>query len=125
MAQNAQSAEALQDAKANKENNGNRIVALIAEHGSYGMTCDEIEEHMGLSHQTASARCSELLESKRIKRQEKDGKRVTRKTRSGSSAAVLVLNSEDSRDDFLTRKEKQRIAKRQKEHMNPILPGLL
>lgn len=50
-----------------------------------GMTCDELEQRLDLPHQTCSARCSEL---KRDGRVIKSG---TRKTRTGSSAAVLRI----------------------------------
>lgn len=47
-----------------------------------GLTCDEIEWILGLSHQTASARCTELLQRGFITRI------GIRKTRSGRNAAV-------------------------------------
>jgi len=63
-----------------------KILNHISLHGP--KTCDEIEIDLGMSHQTASARCSEL---KRDEILEKIG---TRPTRSGRSAAVLSIVSE-------------------------------
>lgn len=48
-----------------------------------GMTCDEVEEATGLTHQTASARINELRAKGRI---EDSG--VVRRTRSGRAAIV-------------------------------------
>ena len=50
-----------------------------------GLTCDEIERDMNLRHQTASARCHELLRAGRVR-----DIGLRRKTRSGRWAAVLV-----------------------------------
>ncbi len=50
-----------------------------------GATCDEIEQALGLRHQTASARCRELVLSGHLIRTDR-----RRKTRSGRAAAVLV-----------------------------------
>jgi hypothetical protein len=62
-----------------------QILAFLAWRGALGATCEEIEEQLGLSHQNASARCSEL---------KKSGAVVvsgTRPARSGRSASVLVV----------------------------------
>lgn len=53
--------------------------------GKDGMTCDEVEVKLNLSHQTASARCTTLKRSGEI---EDCGKR--RATRSGRAAAVYI-----------------------------------
>jgi len=58
------------------------IVARLRSRGEH--TCDELEVVLGLRHQTASARCSELLAMGSI---ERTG--YTRETRSGRKAAVL------------------------------------
>lgn len=63
-----------------------QVFSFIQSCGSRGATCDEIEISLGLSHQTASARCSELKERKLVRIGEK------RKTRSGRSAAALVVD---------------------------------
>jgi predicted ArsR family transcriptional regulator len=49
------------------------------------MTCDEVETHLDLSHQTASARINELAKAGYI---EDSGQR--RKTKHGRAAAVYV-----------------------------------
>lgn len=53
--------------------------------GERGATCDEIEVVTGLTHQTASARCTELL---------RDGVLIDtgqrRRTRSGRTARVMI-----------------------------------
>jgi hypothetical protein len=36
------------------------VLGYIADNGSWGATCDEVEARSGLSHQTASARVNEL-----------------------------------------------------------------
>lgn len=64
-----------------------RVLGFIQARGPQGATSDEIEQALGLSHQTASARCSEL---------KAEGKVCvvgSRKTRSGSKASVLVATS--------------------------------
>lgn len=58
---------------------------------SQGATCDEIETETGLSHQTVSARVTEL---KRAGWVVDSGRR--RPTRSGRSAAVLVAVRTDA-----------------------------
>jgi predicted transcriptional regulator len=67
-----------------------RIIAHVILCGAGGATCSEIELATGLSHQTASARCSEL---------KRDGVLVAsgerRPTQTGSMAAVLVIKNTD------------------------------
>lgn len=60
-----------------------RILAEIQVRGTTGATCDEIEQAMSLSHQTASARIRELNMKNRIY---DSGQR--RRTRSGRDAIV-------------------------------------
>lgn len=55
-----------------------------------GATCDEIEVALGLSHQTASARCSDL--KNKFCLIVDSGER--RKTRSGRNASVYVARKE-------------------------------
>ncbi len=62
-----------------------RITNFVATLGTTGATCDEIEIGMRISHQTASARCTELLAERRLIRTS-----ARRRTRSGRGAAVLV-----------------------------------
>jgi hypothetical protein len=58
--------------------------------GVFGATCDEVEVALELRHQTASARCRELvLQGLLEKRQDGTGKPVRRPTRSGRAADVL------------------------------------
>lgn len=56
--------------------------------GDCGITCDEIEVKLGLSHQTASARVAYLSRDKRI------GIAGKRKSRSGRDVNVYVVNGE-------------------------------
>lgn len=60
-----------------------RVYACIDQAGESGLTCDEIEVLTGLAHQTASARCRELVLADRIYATEK-----VRKTRRGRNAQV-------------------------------------
>lgn len=61
------------------------VLASIAARYSEGMTCDEVEVALSLSHQTASARIRDLVKAGAIV---DSGQR--RKTRSGRKAAVYV-----------------------------------
>lgn len=74
-----------ESAKATKQQTIRDIIDHLKRQGINGATCDEIEVALGLKHQTASARCSDLKNAKIVK---ENGRR---KTRSGSTAAVLVL----------------------------------
>lgn len=66
-----------------------RIESFVSEQ-SDGVTCDEIEQALELSHQTASARCTELKQQGRIVTRVTDaGKALTRPTRSGRAAKVF------------------------------------
>lgn len=62
------------------------IMAQIAT-ADWGLTCDEVEQRTGLSHQTASARIRELLESDSLYHH------GTRSTRSGRKARVYFVRS--------------------------------
>ena len=61
-----------------------KILAAIQAAGADGRTCDELEAQLGLSHQSCSARCSELKRSGAVR------ERGYRLTRTGSRAGVLV-----------------------------------
>jgi len=61
-----------------------KVMAYISSRGKEGATCDEIEQALGISHQSASARCTELKANGDVHTL------TTRKTRSGRAAAVLV-----------------------------------
>lgn len=63
-----------------------KVRRCIAEAGSQGRTCDEVEEVTGLRHQTASARVNELMTKGVIW-----DTGVRRKTRSGRNAAVWMV----------------------------------
>jgi predicted transcriptional regulator len=63
----------------------NMVVAYVAEQDEYGATSDEVEQGLGMSHQTISAR---LTEAKALGMVEDSG--MKRKTRSGRNACVLV-----------------------------------
>jgi|TARA_R110002110_G_scaffold179936_9_gene385684 predicted ArsR family transcriptional regulator len=67
---------------------GYKILRKLEREASTGATCDEMETELGLSHQTASARCHDLLRFGAI---ERSGLR--RATRSGRSAHVYVLTT--------------------------------
>lgn len=60
-----------------------RILAHLRQRGDQGATCEEIEHALGMSHQTASARISELRRDEMIA---DSGRR--RPTTSGRSARV-------------------------------------
>lgn len=64
-----------------------RILAAIQAAGHDGKTCDELEAQLGLSHQSCSARCSELKRSGAVR------ERGYRLTRTGSKAGVLVAQT--------------------------------
>ena len=67
-----------------------RVWEQIVKQGTYGMTCDELEQFLDLSHQTASARCTALYHKGRIV---DSGHR--RRTRSGRGAIVWLAHGED------------------------------
>lgn len=76
---NPNSVKANQIAKKYKLGARQRIIECLENHE---MTCEELEAFTGLSHQTCSARCSDLKRDGRII---ETGKRLTR---SGSPASV-------------------------------------
>jgi hypothetical protein len=59
------------------------VWSYVQKMGAKGATCDEVEAGTGMSHQTASARCTELLRADLIR---DSGQR--RHTRSGRTARV-------------------------------------
>lgn len=63
-----------------------RIFRFVKECGDQGSTCDEAEVVLGMRHQTASARFTELQKKNRVKVV------GTRKTRTGRPARVFVVN---------------------------------
>lgn len=87
---NAASTEAHRDNAENAEAQRRRILALVQAAGVDGMTCDELEQALGLAHQSCSARCSELKKAGRVR------ERGYRPTRTGSRAGVLVAVSTQS-----------------------------
>jgi hypothetical protein len=58
-----------------------------------GATCDEIEQDLSMLHQTASARCRELVQMGQLEKRTdpSTGKETQRPTRSGRSASVLYV----------------------------------
>jgi hypothetical protein len=62
------------------------ILRATTRRGKYGMTCDEAEVRLGLSHQTCSARFTDLVKDGRLTRTEE-----TRPTRSGCPARVHIV----------------------------------
>jgi hypothetical protein len=80
-----------EDAAASIEGSANSLRGMIwrcaFEFNLHGITCDEIEEQLGMRHQTASARIRELeLSSDLIKTDRK------RPTRSGRGAFVYIAH---------------------------------
>jgi DNA-binding HxlR family transcriptional regulator len=76
------------NAQTNKSRDRGLILKWMEEHGN--ATCDELESALELAHQTASARCSELLRDGLI---ERTGEK--RETRTGYNAAVLRIKKEE------------------------------
>jgi DNA-binding IclR family transcriptional regulator len=66
------------------------VILSLHKRGPHGATCDELEVASGMSHQTCSARCSELLKIGWITRKPLGASYEKRKTRTGRAAAVLV-----------------------------------
>lgn len=68
-----------------------RVFSFVSHRMSLGATCDEIETGLQMSHQTASARCRELVLQGRLFKLDDPitGKPIRRKTRSGRNADVL------------------------------------
>lgn len=66
-----------------------RLILLIAQSESRGLTCDEAEKVTGLPHQSASARWNELWHD--FEFIEPNGKE--RPTRAGASALAFVLTA--------------------------------
>ncbi len=74
-----------------------RLVLDAIEASPQGMTCDEAEQLLGLSHQSCSARFTDLKScepAEIIKCRLPDGTCLKRKTRSGRSAFVWIRNQE-------------------------------
>src|ERR1017187_10099953 len=83
---NAQSVEAHESIIPLKLIQRSRILALAARRGTYGTTCDEAEIALDMTHQSCSARFSEM---------KRDGGLLAtidcRKTRSGRNARVFIV----------------------------------
>jgi len=62
-----------------------KVLEFVVDRGPHGATCDEVEQDLGLLHQTASARVSELYGKGYLQ----DSQR-TRLTRSGRKAIVWL-----------------------------------
>ena len=67
-----------------------KVLDCIRKRGAYGATCDEVEGLIGMSHQTASARCVGLKRQGLIW---PDGRK--RLTQYGNPAMVLVAVKEE------------------------------
>lgn len=83
---NRQSTEARRSIDASEIRN--RVLDYIRSQGESGAICEEVEKALQLSHQTASARCSELKKEKLVT------ERGVRKTQSGRNAGVLIARRE-------------------------------
>jgi predicted transcriptional regulator len=79
------SQEAHESIKPQKQFICDRVMESIKARHSQGMTCDEVEIALGLTHQTASARVNELMKKKLI-----IDSTLRRKTRSGRKATVWI-----------------------------------
>jgi hypothetical protein len=83
---NPQSIAAAQNNQGNAARQRQRILAIAAQRGGQGITCDEAEHLLNLPHQSCSARFSEL---------KRDGLLLptlfTRQTRNGSNARVMFI----------------------------------
>lgn len=89
VAGNLSSEEAADSVKESAATIRNRIFQYIAASPD-GKTCDELEAELYISHQTASARCTELKRQGRVAPMlDEDDKKIRRKTRSGRNADVL------------------------------------
>lgn len=89
VAGNQSSEEAADSVKESANSIRNRIHKYVSQCVD-GKTCDELEAELYLSHQTASARCTELKQLGRLSaRFDESGNKIRRKTRSGRNADVL------------------------------------
>ncbi len=77
----------------NKDRDRRRILEHLEKCGPNGDTCDHIEQALGISHQTCSARCSELKrDGMVIRKPVLDGIGYAKATtRSGALAALLII----------------------------------
>ena len=73
-----------------KQRDRQLVISSLYKRGRHGATCDELEVALGMSHQTCSARCSELLALQWIYRKPFGSGYEKRKTRTGRNAAVLI-----------------------------------
>ena len=76
MASDRNSIEAFESVKADAATMRNKVLELVA---ASPRTCDEIEAELGMAHQTASARLTELFQAGKVVR---TGRRLTRSRRS-------------------------------------------
>lgn len=68
------------------------ILDFIRQRGVDGATCDEAELHLGLPHQTCSARFHDLKDDRRgTRRPDIEPSGEVRKTRTGARAIVYVV----------------------------------
>jgi predicted transcriptional regulator len=85
---NSESIKAKELSLTNANRDRQRIIGLAQARGDAGITCDEAERLLGLSHQTCSARFSELKRDGILMATDQ-----TRKTRSNASARVMVFHA--------------------------------
>jgi len=83
---NPESIEAKELSRKNAERDRLRIMRLAGLRGPRGLTCDEAEVLLALSHQTCSARFSELKRDRLLL-----ATRLTRPTRQEAQARVMVV----------------------------------
>lgn len=89
---NAQSRAAWDRVAVSADDRKGEICRWLEARGELGGTCDEFAAEIGVEVNTVSGRFSDLKRRFFIKAKLDDGKPVTRATRTGSMAAVYVLN---------------------------------
>lgn len=76
-----------------------RVLGAIKAVGDHGLTCDELAERWGVPPNQISGRFTELAgdidDGPWIEKRQRNGRTITRKTRSGKAAAVWFAIRED------------------------------
>lgn len=67
-----------------------QVLGLFMDAANFGLTDDEIEQSLGLKHQTVSARRRQLEKKGLVVKMYNHGQRVKRPTRSGRQAGVYI-----------------------------------
>lgn len=116
-------AASVADTVADKES---AVLMAITAAGTRGMTCDEIEELTGFTHQTASARVNGLARKGKIA--PSGNTRPTRSHRSAIVWVVMALSAHrDAGKSCRSRKDLEALAseiRHLQRHAKPLLPAL-